>query len=156
MTRYIRYCFQINSVPVTPVTVSYPQLPKEVTDCNQDISVNSEVPDRPVTPVTPQKSIVTNPEIDDNHNNHCGGESKDKNTPIANTFSHDETDVTEKGAMAEASVNQELQPVTPADNQLVTEVTGCNQDSRLEWERISSLLCSPRFGSTCFIEFIGR
>ncbi len=30
---------------------------------------------------------------------------------------------------AEAEPNQALQPVTPADNQLVTEVTGCNQDS---------------------------
>ncbi len=118
-----------NSTPVTPVTVSYPQLPLEVTDCNQDISVNSEVPDRPVTPVTPQKSIITNPENDDNHNNHCGGESEDKNAPIANTFSNDETDVTDQEATAEAELNQELQPVTPADNQLVTEVTGCNQDS---------------------------
>ena len=67
-----RYCVPINSVPVTPVTVSYPQLPKEVTDCNQDRSVNLELPDRPVTPVTPQKSIVTNLENDNNHPNHCG------------------------------------------------------------------------------------
>ena len=90
-----------------------------------------------VTPVTPQKSISSDPENEDNHNNHRGGESKDNNAPIANTFLNDETDVTEKEATAEAEPNQALQPVTPADNQLVTDVTGCNQDLVLEWERIS-------------------
>ena len=128
MNRCIRYCVPINSVPVTPVTVSYPQLPKEVTDCNQDISVNSELPSSPVTPVTPQKSILTNAENDDNHNNLFCGESEDKNAPIADTFLNDETDVTGKEVTAEAEPNQALQPVTPTDNQLVTDVTGCNQD----------------------------
>jgi hypothetical protein len=55
-------------------------------------------------------------------------QSQEKNSPLANAFPHDDTHVTEKRAATEAESNQELQSVIPADNQLVTEVTGCNQD----------------------------
>ncbi len=59
-------------------------------------------------------------------------QSQEKNAPIANTFPNNETQVTEKEVTTEADANQEYQPVTPAENQLLTEVTECNPDSEEE------------------------
>jgi hypothetical protein len=59
-------------------------------------------------------------------------QSQEKNSLIANTFSNDETQVTEKEVTTEADANQESQPVTPTENQLLTEVTEYNPDSEEE------------------------